>query len=295
MRMPWSKPKEKTVVLEKPAPSKPSFLSWKGVRAYKVEHNRSVALHQELKECITCYEIRILALGVINNRNTVSLTRSDLTVNYREPENKVERLVLRLHNSLYPIHLYLEEDGRLFGIQNHADCLQRWNSEKELLLEEYDRAELVTQFVENMSATLESRVSFETFLFRDPLFKTLFLPFQTIESNGPSSLDFSWYWMGVGNCTLLCDVEKKELGHITQLQLNGKMTADEEMTERISRYLTEKYDEVSITSQNLFGEAKLKCTVSFDEKKASIWDLHLNYGAEKYVDIKESIQIKLLN
>lgn len=120
----------------------------------------------------------IVSMNVRNGMGEIEIRKENVFYNQHEPNLVNEILANAITKSLYPIKTHINEKGISSNeIINHSDIIQRWHSEKNIILQKYASRDLddffeVTEKTYTNKAKLERNLQYDWFwnLFFHPKF-----------------------------------------------------------------------------------------------------------------------------
>lgn len=120
------------------------------------------------------YEVNIRCIRHYKDGKVFELNRiSKIYINDEEADGIADDLAIRVAQVLYPLQILIEENGNFSGIANYDQIMQRWESVKEKIYDEYE-GEWVEKYIELNEEVLNEKESIEFALLGDYFIRAYF-------------------------------------------------------------------------------------------------------------------------
>ncbi|MDR1347215.1 MAG: hypothetical protein LBJ63_02125 [Prevotellaceae bacterium] len=100
--------------------------------------------------------------------------KGQVLINGQAPQQIMDRIMLKMGKSLYPVQLIVSDNGELLSVENFAIISERWNREAQAQLSEQQNSPVVARYIANSRKNIENAEALKQSLMRDSLIKLLF-------------------------------------------------------------------------------------------------------------------------
>jgi hypothetical protein len=120
------------------------------------------------------YEVNLRYVRQEEKEKVFEINRiSKLFINDEEADAIADVLAVKVSRVLYPLQIFVDENGNFSGIANYEQIQQRWEGVKENIYNEYE-GEWVDKYIELNEDVLNEKESIEFSLFGDYFIRTYF-------------------------------------------------------------------------------------------------------------------------
>jgi hypothetical protein len=149
--------------LEKKSERKTGYVIW--ASAFYEKRKYGFSLENFKKEDLISkvhYEMELVYIKKKSEFNVIEINRKQLYINNSEPDTVLEQLADAIGQTIFPIQINRENNGKMHSIENHDEIVARWKTNKEKLSSYYkgEIAEKImakaTVYFSNQYAILDS-------------------------------------------------------------------------------------------------------------------------------------------
>jgi hypothetical protein len=115
--------------------------------------------------------------AVRKDENQYSFTvekKEQVLINGQIPHQIMDRIMLKMGESLYPVQLLVSNNGELLAVENFAAVSERWNSEAQAQLFQQKNSPVTARYIANSRKNIENEEALRQSLMRGSLIKLLF-------------------------------------------------------------------------------------------------------------------------
>jgi hypothetical protein len=100
--------------------------------------------------------------------------KEQVLINGQIPQQIMDRIMLQMGESLYPVQLSVSNDGELMSVENFEIVSQRWNMEAHAQLLKHNNSPTLLRYINNSRKNIESEEALRQSLMRDSFIKLFF-------------------------------------------------------------------------------------------------------------------------
>ena len=121
------------------------------------------------------YEIEVECIDFKNQHITFEINQNQIFINNSVPDTKIENLVYKAGQTLYPLQIEANQNGQIASILNYKHIKNRWLSEKENL-KNYYKGEAVQKIIDAIDIILLDENQLLQSLYKNWFFTLYFSP-----------------------------------------------------------------------------------------------------------------------
>lgn len=171
--------------------------------------------------------------------------KEQILINKHYPQQIMDKIMLQMGASLYPLQLLVSSDGELLSVENFMDISERWNKEAQILLSKQD-SPLLSRYIDNSKKNIENREALKQSLMHDNLIKLLFCGLFSLKQN--FYLTFENFPERGQTQVIVCS---KKMANDREMILDNTSSSNERKTICIIRYLLGAQQEIERISANI--------------------------------------------
>lgn len=129
------------------------------------------------KKNVIAYTIDLKHLESTKKDNILIIDKNKFLINKKQPETKMQRLALQCSKSYYPMHLIVNKDGEIVGIENTPEIKERWLKNK-ANIENLFSGHYAEKYIDNVNYKILNTNLLEEAIRNDLILNTLLLPYK---------------------------------------------------------------------------------------------------------------------
>lgn len=123
------------------------------------------------------YTLDLQFLENDENLNILKIDKTNFLINKKQPATKMQQLALQCSKSYYPIHLLVNKNSEIVGIQNTSEIKERWLKNK-ASINEFFTGHYAEKYISTINYKLLKSNQLEDVLKNDLVLNTILLPYK---------------------------------------------------------------------------------------------------------------------